>query len=160
MIKLYVLLAVIGVAIAVFKFLMESKTDQPEEGTYEKRKILTDAEQSFYLKLKELVADRYYIFPQIHLANLLTVKARGKNWKRLFNKVIQKSVDFVLVDKITFETKLVIELDDSTHLRKVRIERDSFVNSSLKSAGIAILHVKDHNLKEIEALIKDYGQTH
>lgn len=149
MIKLFVLLAVIGVAIAVFKFLVDSKTNQPEEGTYETRKILTEAEQSFYKKLKELVADRYYIFPQIHLASFLTVKAQGKNWKRLFNKVIQKSVDFVLVDKLTFETKLVIELDDHTHLRKDRVDRDSFVDSSLKSAGIAIVHVKEHNIDEI-----------
>lgn len=153
MIKLFVLLAVVGVAIAVFKFLVESKAEPLEEGTYEKRKILTDAEQSFYQKLKELVADRYYIFPQIHLANLLTVKAQGKNWKKLFNKVIQKSVDFVLVDKVTFETKLVIELDDHTHLRKNRVDRDSFVDSSLKSAGIAIIHVKEHNLEEISQII-------
>lgn len=154
MIKLFVLLAVIGAAFVVFEFLIKSNANQTEEGTYEKRKILTDAEQNFYQKLKELVADQYYVFPQIHLASLLTVKAQGRNWKRLFNKVIQKSVDFVLVDKETFETKLVIELDDHTHLRKDRVDRDGFVNSSLKSAGIAIIHVKDHNLEELRSKLK------
>lgn len=145
MIKLYILLAVIGVAIAVFNFLVNSKPK--EEGTYEKRKILTDAEQSFYQKLKELVADRYYIFPQVHLESLVRPKTVDRKlWRKLWNKVIQKSVDFVLIDKLTFETKLVIELDDYTHLRRNRIDRDSFVDSSLKSAGIAILHIKDHNL--------------
>lgn len=148
MIKFYVLLAVIGVAIAVFNFLVSSKSE--EEGTYEKRKILTDAEQSFYQKLKELVADRYYIFPQVHLESLVRPKTVDRKlWRKLWNKVIQKSVDFVLVDKINFETKLVIELDDFTHLRRNRIDRDSFVDSSLKSAGIAIVHVKEHNIDEI-----------
>lgn len=154
MIKLFALLAVIGGAFVVFEFLIKSNANQTEEGTYEKRKILTDAEQSFYQKLKELVADRYYIFPQIHLASLLTVKAQGRNWKRLFNKVIQKSVDFVLVDKLTFETKLIIELDDYMHSRKNRIDRDNFVDKSLKSADIAILHIKDHNLEELKSKLK------
>ena len=62
---------------------------------------------------------------------------------------------FVLVDKQTFETKLVIELDDYTHLRKDRQDRDSFIDQALKNAGVAIIHVKEHNLVELNSKIND-----
>ncbi len=131
--------------IALIVNTLKNKTSIDEKYSYTKRNILTKTEQEFYIKLKELVADKYYIFPQIHLASILSVEAHNRNWKRLFNKIIQKSVDFVLVDIYTFETKLVIELDDKTHLQTNRIERDGFVDKSLKSAQVAILHVTEIN---------------
>ena len=59
----------------------------------------------------------------------------------LFAPLTGKCVDFVICDKETMQTLLVIELDDKSHSRRERKTRDAFVDKTLQSAGIPILHV-------------------
>lgn len=51
-----------------------------------------------------------------------------------------KCVDFVIVDHSTMQPLLVVELDDKSHERVERQERDRFVDEVLDSVGLPILH--------------------
>lgn len=73
----------------------------------------------------------------------------GKSFYQYFDRIKAKHVDFILADKNTLDTLLVIELDDNSHIETDRIKRDIFVDSALKSAGIPIIHIWDGtNLEE------------
>lgn len=109
---------------------------------YKKKKsVMTDAEQRIFKKLQQQYRDKYYIFPQINLDKLITVTEK-RNYYTYFNKINQKSVDFVLADRQSLETVRIIELDDDTHNRKYRKKRDEFVNTLAKAIGLPIEHIK------------------
>lgn len=57
----------------------------------------------------------------------------------MFNRLSQKHVDFVLVGVDDAQVKLVIELDDKTHLKPQRRDRDALVDEILTAAGIPII---------------------
>ncbi len=68
-------------------------------------------------------------------------------------------VDFVLCDPDALTPLLVIELDDSSHERTARRDRDAF----LGAAGLPILHVAARHAyapTEIRALINDRLNEH
>ncbi len=115
---------------------------------------MSESEQKFYLELKALVEDKYLIFPQIQLSKLVSFEAVGKDWIKTLNQLNQKSVDYVLVDKVTFETKLVIELDDFTHSYKNRQLRDQFVEDILKKANMELLRTDLDISEEFKQKIK------
>ena len=56
-------------------------------------------------------------------------------------RISQKHVDFVLVDVRSTEIVLVVELDDKTHRRRDRSERDEFLDRAFAAAGVDVLHV-------------------
>jgi len=103
---------------------------------YPKKPIISKPEGEFFKILKNLVGNEYDIFAQVQLVRLIDAPFRSVGW----NKTSQKSVDFVLVDKNDFSTKLVIELDGASHKFASRIERDKLVDQILKNAKIPILH--------------------
>lgn len=106
---------------------------------YSKRAcILTHTEQTFFRKLQAVYGDYYYIFPQINLDKLVNINS----WKHGYrNSIDRKSVDFVIVNKETLETVMVLELDDPTHLRPDRMQRDEFVNDFFQQVGITFAHL-------------------
>lgn len=108
-----------------------------------KRSILTPSEQKCYRKLLEEYGDQYYIFPQLNLDKIIEV-TDSVHYYSYFNKINQKSVDFVLVDKQTFAPIEVIELDDLTHLLKRRKVRDEFVNTLLMRSNINIQRIANY----------------
>lgn len=103
---------------------------------YIKKYLLTKNEYYFYGKLK-CIAEKYnlQILAKIRLADLvetekeLPYKERGK----YFNKIKSKHIDFVLVDNM--KVVLLIELDDNSHQKQKRIERDDFLNAVLNKVG-------------------------
>jgi len=65
-----------------------------------------------------------------------------KNFYTYWNKINKKTIDFVLVDKQTFQTVKLIELNDRTHKYKKRAERDEFLKQACETAGIELEFVK------------------
>ncbi len=114
---------------------------------YRSKPILTDREYAFYTKLREL-ADEYslQIFTKVRLADLVEPKDRSdlSLWWECFNKIKAKHIDFALADRDT-NIILLIELDDTSHSRQDRIERDLFVDAVLDNTGYI--------------LIRTYGET-
>jgi very-short-patch-repair endonuclease len=119
--------------------------DEDKKKYQYKRKnfFLTRAEHECFDALMTAVGNDYLIFAQVHLPTLLDNKVVGQNWRGAFRHINGKSVDFVLCDKAYIAPKLAIELDDKTHERPDRQERDVEVERILKEAGIPLLRLEN-----------------
>jgi hypothetical protein len=102
--------------------------------------FLSPAEQSFFQVLRTIVQPEHYLLTKVNLADLFFVRQPHKN-QAARNRINRKHVDFVLCDGATMQPLLGIELDDASHQRQDRRERDEFVDQVFSAAGLPILHV-------------------
>lgn len=117
--------------------------------------ILTQSEREFFEVLLASVENKYHVFPQVHLDVILNHKVRGQNWFGAFRHIDEKSVDFVICDKVYIKPLLAIELDDKSHEREDRIERDEEVERILNEAGMPLLRFNggEHSIEETKRLV-------
>lgn len=80
------------------------------------------------------------IMQNFDIKTLWIPPVKGDQWTAAFNKIKAKHVDFVLCDSIQIQPLLAIELDDRSHQRKDRQDRDIFVDKAFRSAGVPIVH--------------------
>lgn len=134
-----VVLVLVGV-LALYKEFFGGE-EGVEESPYVKKPFVFDhsSELALYRELVELFGDKYYIFPQVPYSRLIEVK-KGEE-KRHRNRFDKKIADFVLCDKERAVAQLVIELDGASHSRAKTQERDAFVDRTLASIGLPILHL-------------------
>ena len=109
---------------------------------YESRQaLLSRGEAAFYFALRRAVAGRYLIALKVRLADLITCPETA--WKDGFGHMIARHhVDFVLCDHQTTFIRLAIELDDRSHERARRKDRDAFINQALTAAGVPLLRIQ------------------
>ena len=147
MVKLLILIGIIGLIVLVIEILKKPNGKEAEKKLYDYKKkqfFLSRAEHECYDALMKAVGDKYYVFPQVHLPTIVDNKVVGQNWRGAFKHINEKSVDFVLCDKAYIAPQLVIELDDRTHERADRIDRDKEVERILEGAGLPILRLENH----------------
>ena len=114
------------------------KQPLPAQKNFTKRKLLTETERKFLLCLMQAVPVGIAIVCKVGLWGVVeNIQNSLSGW----NKISQKHLDFVLYDAPTNEVKLVIELDDPSHLKKKAQQRDSIKDDILNDAGIPILRV-------------------
>lgn len=124
--------------------------------------VLTSAERDFAEVLERAVGGRYRLLAKVRLADLVDITASGQEWWRAFGRISQKHVDFVLVDPASWAPRLVIELDDASHRRRARRERDELVAGVCDTAGLALLRVsvrRSWDVKELAEAIDAQLQT-
>lgn len=109
-----------------------------------KKYFLTKAENEFYNALGMAVGDKYRIFAQVSLGSILDEKVKGQDWRAARAHINRKSVDFLLCSKENLSPELAIELDDRSHEREDRVERDGEVERILKAAGIPLMRIQNH----------------
>jgi hypothetical protein len=151
------ILAVSGVLLW-FRFSGKISEDADSLPYEKKPSLLSTAERSFYGVLCQAVDHRYSIFAKVRLGDLLEIPWGTPKVRSYLNRINRKHVDFVLCDPTSFSPLLVIELDDSSHDREDRQERDAFVDAALDAAGLAILHISVQHAyapAEVRALITD-----
>ncbi len=102
--------------------------------------FVSHAEASFFHTLRTVVGDRAFIFPKVNLADLLYAP-RQEAQRAAWNRINHKHVDFVLCDPHTLAPVLAVELDDRSHRRPDRAERDAFLDHALEDAGLPLLRV-------------------
>lgn len=118
------------------------KTHADEELPYGlKDDFLSAAELSFFHVLRSAVGADLVVLAKVRLGDLLFTRQPQKN-QGARNRIQQKHVDFVLCDPATMRPRLAVELDDTSHQREDRKQRDGFVDEALKAAGLPILHVR------------------
>ena len=135
----FMLLLLCGILLAVLLYRRLRRPDITK--LFTAKTILTDREYEFYKRLKPL-ADEYglSIYTKVRLADLIEPKPKEENpyWMECFNKIKAKHIDFALADEETAIVAL-IELDDTSHARPDRVERDDFVNAVLENTGYTLL---------------------
>ena len=104
--------------------------------------LLSAAERACYLALAQAVGTRWLICPQVRLADLLTLPRQTPGRQAHLNRILAKHLDFVLVEPASFAPVLGIELDDRTHQRPGRRERDAFVDQACANAGLPLLRLR------------------
>ena len=101
---------------------------------YEVKKVLiSKSEQGFFDAIKSSVPEGFCVFPQINLASIIN-KTDGSR----FHNELFRNVDFLITDS-EYHPKLIIEINDSTHLNSDRKERDEKVRKICEEAGIPIV---------------------
>ncbi len=128
---------------------------QGRQVPYEKvETLLTPAEINFLRSLELAVRSDWMIFSMVRLADVIKVRSKTRKSQTWQNRIFGKHLDFVLCDAETLEVKLAIELDDSSHNRRDRVQRDRFVNSALSSAGLPLLRISVEQKYETAAIRK------
>ena len=74
----------------------------------------------------------------MRLADVLTCDREAWN-KGFGNKIISKHLDFVLYDPESTQIRAGIELDDRSHRRRDRQDRDAFLEAAMEVAGIPLV---------------------
>lgn len=125
-----------------------------------KEYLMTNNEIEFYKVLKE-VTEEYHctIFSQVVLYEILEVNEKNhwsSRYNSLQNKINRKSIDFTICNNIG-KILFCIELDDETHNKKKRKDRDNFLDEIFEEAGVILIHIKRsnfYNKKYIEDLFE------
>jgi hypothetical protein len=118
--------------------------------------FLSPAEASFFRVLKGVVKDEFLIFPKVSLKDIFFVSRPRENLA-YYNKIDRKHVDFLLCDAGSLKPVMGIELDDSSHQRQDRIERDELVESVFKGAGLPLRRIPArfaYSQEELEDLMR------
>ncbi len=122
-----------------------------------RERLVTKAELRFYRALQKAALEEYDVFAMVRIADILQVR-EGVSQRRVWlNKILAKHIDFVLCDPATLQPRLAIELDDASHNRPDRVERDLFVNHAFESAGLPLLRIPlapSYDPRELRDLIK------
>lgn len=152
------LIVVVAIAIAISRGGFADVEEKAKYRYNRKNFFLTRAEHECYDALVEAVGDDYRIFAQVHLPTLVDHTVRGQDWRAALAHINRKSVDFVLCDKAYLSPKLAIELDDKSHERPDRQERDREVERILHEAGVPLFRIENRgnfNPSELAQKIKD-----
>jgi len=152
------IIVVIAIAIAVARGGFADVDEKAKYRYNRKNFFLTRAEHECYDALVEAVGVEYRIFAQVHLPTLVDHTVRGQDWRAALAHINRKSVDFVLCDNAYLSPKLAIELDDKSHERPDRQERDREVERILREAGVPLLRLENRgsfNPNELAQKIKE-----
>ena len=141
-----------------------SDKDKPPEAVhypyFVRDDFLSAAEQSFYLVLKLTVGDKALVCPKVSLGDLFWAKSNDPSeYRSLTNKIDRKHVDFLLCDPKTVRPLAGIELDDRSHQREDRRQRDEFVGRVFAAAKLPLIHVPAkhaYTVSELVALLQPH----
>ena len=132
----YLTLLLFAIAAILFLLWLIKRREKPDiTDFFQPVPVMTDREREFYVRLRETAEEHgLQIFTKVRLADLVVPLPKAENpyWMECFNKVKAKHIDFALADEDTAIVAL-IELDDSSHARPDRVERDDFVNAVLRA---------------------------
>jgi len=120
--------------------------------------FLSPAEFSFYKVLWSVVGTQSTIQSKVRLADIFYVSRPNEN-AGFFNRIAQKHLDFLICDSSTMKPLFGIELDDSSHKRNDRQERDEFVEKVCQVAGLPLLRLpvqREYNSKELAVQIAPF----
>lgn len=103
--------------------------------------LFSPAERSFLGVLDLAVGKDFRIFGKVRLADVLTMQRglRGEAYRAAKNRIIAKHVDFVLCRPDDLAVLCAIELNDKSHQRKQRRERDEFLAEACLGAGLPLI---------------------
>jgi len=122
--------------------------------------FLSAAEVSFYHVLRSAVAEWAMVCPKIPLGDLFYVKSSDNSKFRTYtNKIDRKHVDFLLCDPKTMRPIMGVELDDKSHLRQDRQERDEFVKNLFLAAKLPLARIPvkfSYSVAELNSLLQSY----
>ena len=148
----------VGIVLIVF-FVAKLLLVEEEKLPYVKRNsLVTKSELAFFHCLLEAVDDDWHVVGMVRIADLIRVKKGTSEFQKWQNKIHAKHIDFVLCERDSLSIELAIELDDVSHRRKDRQERDEFVNAAMEACGLPLLRIpvaSDYDIDELRKAIEE-----
>ena len=135
----------VGLVITVLLVLLVSKQRSANTSgdlPYKRQPALfTPAERSFLGVLDLAVGNDFRVFGKVRVGDLLAPQNGQTNGQRTtaLNKINCKHVEFVLCKPDDLSVVCAIELNDKSHQQKSRQERDEFLRSACRSAGLPLI---------------------
>ena len=105
---------------------------------YRKAALFSPAERSFFGVLEQAVGAHYCIFGKVRIADVveMALGLSGSDRQSAFNRISAKHFDFLLCDKQDLSVVCAIELDDRSHSRSSRQQRDAFVTELCRNVDL------------------------
>lgn len=120
--------------------LLRNLWRKPDYPYHAKGTLLSEAELAFFKILEQAVPEQQMIAPKVRLGDV--IGCSDADWNKGYGpKISAKHLDFVIAERSTSRILAAIELDDKSHNRPDRKERDSFINSALDAAGITLIRI-------------------
>ncbi len=116
-----------------------------------KTNLLSPSELEAYKVLKNTLPQGYVVFPQVNLDKIFDINDANRSYTPR-NKIDRKSVDFVVFEEQNLKPALAIELDDPSHLRYDRQQRDFFVNQLFIDTQLKLLRINTGDVRNIDLL--------
>ncbi len=122
--------------------------------------LMTETELAFFGILEQALEDSYRIYSKVRLEDIIQVKP-GIEKATAFaarNRIKCRHIDFVLCDPETLKILASIELDDRSHERPERMDRDDFVDEALRVCGIPCIRFpvqRNYSSREIRQAVED-----
>ena len=121
-----------------------------------KPSIMRRDEWLFYEVITRLYGEKYTIFPQVRLSDIITVKENIKDHDNLYREIDHRSIDFAFFDNESLSPILAVELNGASHFQMNRKNRDQKISNILTKAGIQFIAIpvqEKYNEEEIQKLI-------
>ena len=149
-------LFIAGVLLVVALIKKKSRKIPVDFPYHSKEVLCSPAERSFMGALDKIVGNGYRIFAKVRLADIVEVnKGLSPSARQsAFNRISRKHLDFVICDSRDLSVVGAVELDDKSHRKTRRQDRDQFLDKTLDAAGIPMLRVKaqgTYSIKEISS---------
>jgi len=120
--------------------------------------FLSPGELTFYRVVSTAVGGQATILTKVNLADIFFVARPNEN-HAYRNRIDRKHVDFLLCDAKTLRPLVGIELDDKSHQRPQRQERDRFVDQVFEVAGLPLVRVplrSSYSVAELTSTLKPH----
>lgn len=134
-------LILLGVLLFIVLAVVAKQGGKSTEFSYEKIDVLfSPAERSFLGVLAQAAEGRGIVFGKVRVADVLRpVKGLSRSrWQAAFNRISAKHFDYVVCAPDTLEVMLVVELDDKSHAKSKRVDRDRLLESVCSSAQLPL----------------------
>lgn len=97
-----------------------------------KERLMSKTEYDYYKIFDALYGDKYIILPQVNLASVIDKTSQG------YRTELFRNADFGVFD-YNYRPLLLIEINDNTHFRKDREDRDKKVSEICKKAKLPLV---------------------
>lgn len=141
---LFIFLCIIVFIAVLIAFALTGALNEKRRYPYRQReRLFTPAEWRFFAALRQAVPEGTIIFGKVRVADVLQPEAGldRSTWQTAFNKTAGKHFDFILCDTATGRMRCGIELNDRSHDRRDRQERDTFLAGACRNADFPLLMV-------------------
>ncbi len=119
---------------------------------YQAKYLLTQNEMHEFRKLQKHAEEHsLMICPKVRVLDIIEPRGYLKKYDSLRYKVQAKHVDFLICDR-DLRIKAIIEIDDNSHNKPDRIERDQFLDQIFQSVGYRIIHTRSITDELLETL--------
>jgi len=155
-----ILVAAVAIVLAAIAKKLKSRAgDNADRYPYTKAdSLFTAAERSFLGVLQQAVGDQFAIFGKVRIADIAKVKniPDRSARQRATNKITSKHLDFVLCDQEKMSFVCGIELNDKSHQRQGRQDRDNFVENLCKKIELPLITIpaqRSYSVSELRTAI-------